>query len=77
MDCVLLLQAYQFLAALEGTATLAQRTLDGIDALDQQELRKLGLYFDRVRASTPAGFTATASARRAVIFLLRFCVIFF
>lgn len=43
------LQAYQCLAALEGTATLAQNTLDGIEALDQQELRKLSLYFDRVR----------------------------
>lgn len=43
------LQAYQCLAALEGTATLAQNTLDGIEALNQQELRKLSLYFDRVR----------------------------
>ena len=42
-------QAYQCLAALEGTATLAQNTLDGIEALNQQELRKLSLYFDRVR----------------------------
>ncbi len=44
------LQAYQCLAALEGTATLAQNTMDGISALDQQELRKLSLYFDRASA---------------------------
>ena len=43
--CTTPLQAYQCLAALEGTATLAQNTLDGIEALNQQELRKLSLYF--------------------------------
>ncbi len=45
-----LLQAYSCLAALEGTANLAQHTLDDAnDVLNQQELQKLGMYFGRVR----------------------------
>lgn len=42
------LQAYCCLAALEGTANLAEKTLDGTDALDTHELKRLGRYFTRV-----------------------------
>jgi len=46
-----LFQAYRVLAALEGTANLAQHTLDGNDVLNQHELQKLQMYFSRVRAA--------------------------
>lgn len=41
-------QAYECLANLEGTSTLAQQALVGIKALNREELRNLSVYFDRV-----------------------------
>ena len=42
-------QAYECLATLEGTSTLAQQALVGIQTLNHDELRNLSVYFDRVR----------------------------
>jgi hypothetical protein len=44
-------QAYECLATLEGTSTLAQQALVGIQTLNRDELRNLSVYFDRVRLS--------------------------
>ena len=41
-------QAYECLATLEGTSTLAQQALVGIKALNRDELRNLSVYFNRV-----------------------------
>ena len=43
-------QAYECLATLEGTSTLAQQALVGIKALNRDELRNLSVYFNRVHS---------------------------
>jgi len=47
-------QAYECLATLEGTSTLAQQALVGIQTLNRDELRNLSVYFDRVRRGADA-----------------------
>lgn len=47
-----LVQAYECLATLEGTSTLAQQALVGMKTLNRDELRNLSVYFDRVRTLT-------------------------